>query len=777
MFYHKIQRNFIRHQEWNHLFLLAIILSIFTLMPSVHAQKAILLDSDTDYIDFGESSDLNVSAITIEAWIRRSEMTPGVILSKPGAYYLRINDSHRLDAGIYDDGTDEDWHTITGTTQLDINEYYHVVFSYSGSTLRLYLDGKQEASVNYSGAIDPFLTNPVYGGGPYFFDDFSDYTYAGQDVKMYGHENYGGAGQDVDVANNRYHMYGANTSGNVQDEAITFIKSFSSLDHIVQVDVLWAQQEGNAYITQRFTDVADKYEVAVDPEFNAFVFNKVVNDVWSQMASVDLSSLQPFNNNTWYNLKSKITSLGSTNNVKGWVDDILYIDEDDPDLWYDGLGLIVHDHDYENFSYDVYFDNFKVDIPFRGRIDELRIYNTAISQSNIITWMCKLVDNNHVNWSNLKGYWRFDDASDPTTDNSAGSNSGNLVGASFVDSPVPTGYYNSSASGNVDLSSTSNVFVDLSWDGNLPGASAIFNILQIHDSPNVLTNLYKYHAPFYWNISIDNDDGSFNADLQFHYDEIPGISDESTLALFYRASTGQAWTEVADYSLVDGGVLNDGIGYILANNQSAFGQYIISSNSDDNSLPVQLTQFSASTDGKQVRLYWCTESEIENLGFEIERRQPDQAEWQRIGYVAGQGNSSSHTDYHFIDSDIIHEGNHQYRLRQIDISGSFAYSDISTIMVQLTRRFSLEQNYPNPYNPDTIIEFTLPIESRVDLNVFSTTGEIVARLIDEIRPAGTYRFHFNAGGLPAGLYMYRMTSYPTGSGKSTTLSKKMILLK
>jgi hypothetical protein len=90
----------------------------------------------------------------------------------------------------------------------------------------------------------------------------------------------------------------------------------------------------------------------------------------------------------------------------------------------------------------------------------------------------------------------------------------------------------------------------------------------------------------------------------------------------------------------------------------------------------------------------------------------------------------------------------------------------------LPRSFSLEQNFPNPFNPSTTIEFSLAAPTRVTLKVFNILGQQVATLVDEARAAGVYRTTFNAGSLASGVYFYRLS---TEHGQQMT--RRMLLLK
>jgi hypothetical protein len=85
--------------------------------------------------------------------------------------------------------------------------------------------------------------------------------------------------------------------------------------------------------------------------------------------------------------------------------------------------------------------------------------------------------------------------------------------------------------------------------------------------------------------------------------------------------------------------------------------------------------------------------------------------------------------------------------------------------------YSLKQNFPNPFNPSTVISYAIPAASNVRIEVFNVTGEKVATLVDGFKSEGYYEVSFNASGLPSGLYLYRI------SAGSFVTTKKMVLMK
>jgi xylan 1,4-beta-xylosidase len=104
--------------------------------------------------------------------------------------------------------------------------------------------------------------------------------------------------------------------------------------------------------------------------------------------------------------------------------------------------------------------------------------------------------------------------------------------------------------------------------------------------------------------------------------------------------------------------------------------------------------------------------------------------------------------------------------------GKFIY--VSGVIEQTGNRptaFNLCQNYPNPFNPITAIDFSLPVESYVQLKVYDLMGREVKSLVERQMPAGRYTAQFDARELCSGIYFYRITA------GDFTKSYKMILLK
>lgn len=178
-------------------------------------------------------------------------------------------------------------------------------------------------------------------------------------------------------------------------------------------------------------------------------------------------------------------------------------------------------------------------------------------------------------------------------------------------------------------------------------------------------------------------------------------------------------------------------------------------------LPVELTSFIVKMNGDIITLFWTTETEVANYGFDVERKTQNTRKeigtWEKIGFVEGHGNSNSPKEYSFAD-DNHPSGKIQYRLKQIDTDGSYEYSSIVSVEFETPNDYELKQNFPNPFNPFTKIRYSIPIDGFVTLKVFDVLGREVVTLLHENKKAGSYEVLFNASQLASGLYICKMSS-------------------
>ncbi|HSL88864.1 MAG TPA: FG-GAP-like repeat-containing protein, partial [Ignavibacteriaceae bacterium] len=220
----------------------------------------------------------------------------------------------------------------------------------------------------------------------------------------------------------------------------------------------------------------------------------------------------------------------------------------------------------------------------------------------------------------------------------------------------------------------------------------------------------------------------------------------------------------------------------ITNWDSNIGNYLFS----NLTIPVELTSFTADVDGNNVHLNWTTASELNNMGFEVQKSevnsQKSEREWQTIGFIEGKGTTTEQQLYSYIDDLTLtpnlpagRQGITRtlyYRLKQIDFDGTSVSSDIVEIeLVFVPSEYILYQNYPNPFNPSTTISWQSPEGSWQTLKVFDLLGREIAILVDEYKEAGYHEVEFNSAALASGVYYYQLKA------GSYVQSKKMVVIR
>ena len=186
-------------------------------------------------------------------------------------------------------------------------------------------------------------------------------------------------------------------------------------------------------------------------------------------------------------------------------------------------------------------------------------------------------------------------------------------------------------------------------------------------------------------------------------------------------------------------------------------------------IPVELVSFSSSVINNTVGLNWITATELNNSGFEVQKSL-DNSNWNKVGFVTGNGTSSEVHSYSFIDQNPI-VGTSFYRLKQIDFDGTSEYSNIVEVVYGAVAEFALEQNYPNPFNPTTKINYSIKEKGNVELKIFDLLGSEIASLVNEEKTPGNYEVFFDASSLSSGVYLY------TIKAGSFVQTRKMMLMK
>ena len=256
------------------------------------------------------------------------------------------------------------------------------------------------------------------------------------------------------------------------------------------------------------------------------------------------------------------------------------------------------------------------------------------------------------------------------------------------------------------------------------------------------------------------------------------------VGVFETTDRGGTWSRkgvgMPDYAPVDELVIQSGTNKLFAftHGRSAFVT--------TSALPVELTSFNAIVNNEVVKLFWQTATEVNNYGFEIDRRSSTSQNsstsgWEKIGFVKGSGNSNSLKQYSFTDV-ANRAGKYYYKLKQIDVDGNSTYSNIIEVNIKAPCKFILAQNYPNPFGGKTVsgvsftkIKYSVPSNASVSLKVFDVLGREVATLINDDLEKGNYQAEFKAMNLPSGTYFYRLMA--KGKFGKFSQTKKMVYLR
>jgi hypothetical protein len=161
-------------------------------------------------------------------------------------------------------------------------------------------------------------------------------------------------------------------------------------------------------------------------------------------------------------------------------------------------------------------------------------------------------------------------------------------------------------------------------------------------------------------------------------------------------------------------------------------------------MPVELIWMKAKYLGGKVSIEWETATELLNKKFIIERISSQQKEWKAIGEIEGEGNSQELIRYSFLDTDPQY-GLNYYRLKQVDFSGSFTYSQ----KVYINIESSLTKVYPNPFHEK--LKFSSS-EKILSIEIYNMLGKKVGIMGEEVNEADEINLNY----LTEGNYVFKI---------------------
>lgn len=425
-------------------------------------------------------------------------------------------------------------------------------------------------------------------------------------------------------------------------------------------------------------------------------------------------------------------------------------------------------------------------------MDEVSIWSDSRTAAEIKEYMHKELAGNE---SNLVSYYKMSNGSGTSlTDNSSNSNTGTLINmnnSDWVTSQAPIGNLGSSYKTDVEgiWKGTGTSESDASNGLTMTVSSALstgnFAVFGNNNTSSISTaDLGSVGSTSrtarLWQL---DESGTVAATIKIDISDATGESGHSGTAsnyrLLYRSGTTGDFSSVATGSSISGDV-------VTFNNISIQDGYYAMGAEADASLPVELTSFELlSNRESSITLQWVTESEINNLGFILDRRTPN-TDWAQIAsYITdqelrGQGSVSHQTIYTYTDENVHENQTYDYRLADVDYDGNVEYHTTQlmglTMSSTIPEKYRLYQNYPNPFNPITNIRYDIPEDGQVSITIYDVTGNRVNSLINRPESAGTKLIQWNARdeqgrAVSAGIYICTITA------NQYRQTNKMVLLK
>ena len=182
-------------------------------------------------------------------------------------------------------------------------------------------------------------------------------------------------------------------------------------------------------------------------------------------------------------------------------------------------------------------------------------------------------------------------------------------------------------------------------------------------------------------------------------------------------------------------------------------------------LLVVIVSFEAAVEGEAVVLTWTTDRSTPDVRFDVERKAGEA--FERLGGVEGSAEATPTFTFRVTG---LARGTHTFRLKQVDVNGSFQYSDEVTVLL-VPGDVVVEPAFPNPFRATTTLQFAVASEQEVVAELYDVIGRRVRTLYAGIPAANALQtLRIGGDGLTSGLYVVRITG---AGGFSTT---EMVLL-
>ena len=325
-----------------------------------------------------------------------------------------------------------------------------------------------------------------------------------------------------------------------------------------------------------------------------------------------------------------------------------------------------------------------------------------------------------------------------------------------------------------------NADVRLQFTGN--HVSTTIDLTKNFFQPSVFGSLptgFVNLADSYWHVeSSAGNVGTY--DITFDLSEIEGIQNFGTLGILKRDDVNSTWQDVvADL----GATLIYNYPYITVQGLSSFSEFV-PAGGNDNTLPVTLSSFDAiRTNSNFVELNWITKSETDMSGYNLLRAENNSLNGAlkvNTAIITASNLACEH-NYKFTDEEVELDNTYYYWLESLAMSGNVEYYGPVTVSLDKEKpeeytNLGIMGIYPNPFNPETNIDYSVKEETPVEISVYNIKGQRVKTLVDNSVSAGDHNVVWHGDSdsdtpVSSGVYFVKMV---TGNHIET---RKIVLMK
>ena len=193
----------------------------------------------------------------------------------------------------------------------------------------------------------------------------------------------------------------------------------------------------------------------------------------------------------------------------------------------------------------------------------------------------------------------------------------------------------------------------------------------------------------------------------------------------------------------------------------------------DQSLPVELLKWYGRATNTYIQLNWETASEIDNLGFLIYKGVVGNPltlwqDYRSNPSLNGQGSTSFHTKYTFLDRSVFPDQTYAYLLSDVDIHGIETRHDTIKVKLNFKKQFTV---FSNPTNPEIQMVLNLDANSYIQIDIYNILGHHVESIVQGQMQSSEYSFGWDGSKVSSGFYMVtlRIDGHLTSSHKITIL--------